>query len=378
MNTFQFDDIRFYADTEVPGALQELTKNPMFLQYGKMFLPNWTEQQFIDCLLSLQSVHAFQKEIIYPNLQNILSQSSNGLSVSGLEELPKDGSYLYISNHRDIIFDPASLDICLVESGRDTVAIAIGNNLFVMPWIEKLVKLNKNFTVIRDAVGRDFVTQSQRLSAYIQKTIVEDNTSIWIAQREGRAKDGNDNTHPALLKMLGLSTKDNYIEHFKALQIVPMAISYEFDPCDLMKAKELYLKAQGTYQKTPEDDLKSMVIGMTGKKGRIHLALGKVLKEELEALKELRKNHQIKALAKLIDTKIHQNYHLWSSNYIALDILNNTNEYAHFYPKYYFDYFVQYIEEKLDTLDQDMDRASIRQLMLEMYANPVKNQLGLV
>ncbi len=377
MSKFQFEDIRFYADTEVAGVLKQLAKNPMFLQYGKMFLPDWTEQQFIDCLLNLQSVHAFQKEIIYPNLQNMLSKSSNGLSVSGLEELPKDGSYLYISNHRDIIFDPASLNVCLHEIGRDTAAIAIGNNLFVMPWIEQLVKLNKNFAVIRDAVGRDFVFQSQRLSAYIQQTILENNTSVWIAQREGRAKDGNDSTHPALLKMLGLSTKDNYIEHFEALQIVPMAISYEFDPCDLLKAKELYLKAQGTYQKTPEDDLKSMAIGMTGKKGRVHLAIGTVLKEELEALKELRKNHQIKALAKLIDQQIHQNYHLWSSNYIALDLLNNTKDYAHLYPKYHFDYFVQYLEEKLDTLEDNMDRASIRQLMLEMYANPVKNQLGL-
>ncbi|MEZ4888338.1 MAG: 1-acyl-sn-glycerol-3-phosphate acyltransferase [Chitinophagales bacterium] len=378
MSTFQFDDIRFYADTEVADVLKELAKNPMFLQYGRMYMPNWTEQQFVDCLHSLQSVHAFQKEIIYPNLQNMLSKSSNGLSVSGLEELPKDGNYLYISNHRDIIFDPASLNVSLHEIGRPTAAIAIGNNLFVMPWIEALVKLNKNFAVIRDAVGRDFVFQSQRLSAYIQQTILENNTSVWIAQREGRAKDGNDHTHPALLKMLGLSAKGDYIEHFEALQIVPMAISYEYDPCDLMKAKERYLKAQGTYQKTPQDDLKSMAIGLTGDKGRIHLAIGTVLKEELKAVKEMpKKNDQIQALTDLIDRQIHQNYHLWFSNYIAFDLLHETKTYANLYPKYYYDYFVSYIEEKIATLEEGMDKAAIRQLMLEMYANPVNNRFGL-
>ena len=377
MTNFNFDDIRFHADAEVADVLQRLIKNPMFLQYGKIYLPNWTEQQFIDCLLELQSVHAFQKEIIYPNLQNMLEQSSNGLTVSGLEELSGNEAYLFVSNHRDIIFDPASLNMALHEYGRDTAAIAIGNNLFVMPWIEDLVKLNKNFAVIRDAVGRDFVFQSQRLSAYIQKTLLEQKVSVWIAQREGRAKDGNDRTHPALLKMLGLSADRNgdYIEHFQSLQIVPMAISYEYDPCDLMKAKELYLKSKNAYQKTPQDDLKSMATGLTGTKGKIHLTVGKVLKEELEALKDMpRKNHQIQALAKLIDAQIHQNYRLWFSNYIAFDLLHESKTYQNRYPKYYFDYFVHYIEEKLNTLDERFDREMVRQLMLEMYANPVRNK----
>ncbi len=375
MSKFQFDDIRFYADTEVADILQKLVKNPMFLQYARMYLPNWSEEQLIDSLHNIDSIYGFQKEFIYPNLQNMLSKSSNGLTVSGLKELPENGNYLYISNHRDIIFDPASLNVSLHEIGRPTAAIAIGNNLFVMPWIEALSKLNKNFAVIRDAVGRDFVFQSQRLAAYIKQTVLEKNTSVWIAQREGRAKDGNDHTHPALLKMLGLSSEGNLIEHFQSLQIVPMAISYEYDPCDLMKAKELYLKAQGTYQKTPQDDLKSMAVGLTGEKGKIHLSIGTVLKDELEGLKELRKNEQIKGLADLIDTQIHQNYRLFFSNYIAHDILTETTTYQGLYPQYYYDYFVSYLNAKLDTLDSNMDRDVIRQSMLEMYANPVKNQV---
>ena len=176
--------------------------------------------------------------------------------------------------------------------------------------------------------------------------------------------------------MLGLSAEGDYIEHFQSLQIVPMAISYEYDPCDLLKAKERYLKAQGTYKKTPQDDLKSMALGLTGPKGRIHLAIGTVLQEELEALKELpRKNQQIQGLAELIDHQIQQNYHLWFSNYIAYDLLHDSKTYQDKYPKYYYDYFVSYLEGKLDTLSDDMDKNSIRGLMLEMYANPVVNQM---
>lgn len=377
MSKYNFDDIRCYRDEEVAGILEELIQNPMFLQYGKMYMPHWSEEQFVDCLKNLQSVYDFQREIIYPNLHTMLEQSSHGLSVSGLKKLSADKAYLYISNHRDIIFDPASLNMKLYEAGWNTAEIAIGNNLFVMPWIEKLVKLNRNFAVIRDAIGRDFVFQSQRLSAYIHHTLTEKNTSVWIAQREGRAKDGNDRTHPALLKMIGLNApKKNYIDYFQSLQIVPMAISYEYDPCDLMKAKELFLREKGSYQKTPQDDLKSMATGLTGNKGRMHLAMGTVLEEEIEALKELpRKNEQIQALTKLIDAQIHRNYRLWFSNFIALDLLNETSNNPNRYPQYYRDLFVNYLGKRLEEVDENFDKMEIRRLILEMYANPVRNQL---
>ncbi|MCW3804264.1 1-acyl-sn-glycerol-3-phosphate acyltransferase [Plebeiibacterium marinum] len=370
----KFDSIRPYRDHEMKEVFEQLMKEESFKRLLLYLFPQIPIDSFTNKLLSLKTIKEFQIEIIYPFIKDIIKKTTHGLSCEGLDKLDPSKSYIFISNHRDIVLDSAFLNILLHDHSHDTCEIAIGDNLLIYPWITKLVKLNKSFIVKRNLPARQMLMSSKLLSEYIRYDITERNSSIWIAQREGRSKDGDDRTQSSLLKMLDLSGNRNFEESFKELQIVPIAISYEYDPCDYLKAHEALLKKENPdYKKTQEDDLKHMGAGIKGRKGRVHFKVGTPIKNELKPLAALDKNEQISGLAELIDEQIHNNYKLWPGNFIAADIINANNNFKNKYTKEDVVTFHEYIDEHISRLDKSADAVFIKNTLMEMYANPVKN-----
>jgi len=371
-DSYNFDSIRPYNDNEVKKALTNLLEQDLFIQSINKIAPQWNKELIISYFNKATTIKEFQKEVIYPVAKSIIRDSITELSFSGIGNIEKDKTYLFISNHRDIVLDSALLNVVLLENGFETFEIAIGSNLLTIPWVKDIVRLNKSFVVNRNVQPQELYNYSQLLSAYIRHTILEKKVSIWIAQREGRAKDGNDQTQSSVLKMLALNAGCNAIDHFKTLNVVPISISYEFDPCDINKAIELDIKCQGlSYEKAPNEDFKSMIRGIIGQKGRVHIAIGKVIDEELSELTSVNnKNEQIRILADIINRQIFKNYKLWPNNYIALNLLDNSADSSKFNTEEKTS-FVNYVETKLDKLEGN--RESVRQLLHQMYANPVIN-----
>ncbi|MBK6266433.1 1-acyl-sn-glycerol-3-phosphate acyltransferase [Marivirga sp. S37H4] len=371
-----FETIRPYHDTEVQAAIKRFISHPFFDQIAEKLFPDKSIVDLKQQLSQIQSVKEFQAVMMYPSARRVLDRSSEGISYEGFEKLEKHKSYLFISNHRDIVLDSAILNVLLFEHQLGTTEVAIGDNLLVNDWITDFAKLNKNFIVNRNVAPREMYSYSLILSAYIRYTLLEKKTSIWIAQREGRTKDGDDQTQQGLLKMIGLDGGDDFYENYAPLRIAPMAISYEYDPCDVLKAREIQYKMAGKpLQKTPGDDLKSMITGITGIKGRVHLSIGKIVDEKLREIKEIKnKNDQMQALADLIDERIHQNYKLWPTNFIAYDWLVE-ERFSDHYTKEEAEKFEDYLRKQVQTFSGDFK--SLRDPLLAMYANPVKNKLKL-
>jgi len=367
-----FNSIRPYRDNEMHQAFEELMKEESFIELLKYLFPNIPIDSFINKLLSLQTIKQFQIEIIYPYIKDIIAKSTQGLTIEGLDKLDPNKSYIFISNHRDIVLDSAFLSISLHDFGHDTCEIAIGDNLLIYPWITKLVRLNKSFMVKRNLPVRQMLDSSKLLSEYIRYNLTERNQSVWIAQREGRSKDGDDKTQTSLLKMLNLSGANDFESNFRELQIVPLSISYEYDPCDYLKAHEFLLKKQNpSYKKSQADDLKHMGAGIRGRKGRVYFKAGTVINGELKDFNSLNKNEQLEKLAELIDEQIHNNYKLWPGNFIAADTVSGDNKYNAMYTKEDVATFNEYIDEHISRLDTD--KQFVRNVLMEMYANPVKN-----
>lgn len=372
--TQAFDSIRPYKDSEVPEAVNRLINHPLFNQVTSYLFPELEMSRLKEELADISSIKEFQSRMMHPTARKVIDTSSDGITHSGFDKLSANTGYLFISNHRDIVLDSAILNVLLFEQGRDTTEVAIGNNLLVNDWVTDLVKLNKNFIVNRNVPPREMYSYSQTLSSYIRYTISEKKTSVWIAQREGRTKDGDDQTQQGLLKMLGLSGEGDFYENYSALRLAPMAISYEYDPCDVLKARELQRKEAGDpITKTPEDDLKSMITGITGVKGRVHLSLGKIVDEKLQEIKTIKnKNDQMQALADLIDDRIHKSYHLWPTNYIAYDMLIE-KRFSEKYSKEEEEKFLSYLKKQTEAFKGDY--SLLESHLLAMYANPVINKI---
>ncbi len=368
-----FDSIRPYRDNEMTEVFEQLMNEESFKQLLNFLFPHIKIENFYKKLLSLKSIKDFQINVIYPYIKDVIKSTTHGVRAEGFEKLEPTKSYIFISNHRDIVLDSAFLNILLHDHGHETCEIAIGDNLLIYPWITKLVRLNKSFMVKRNLPARQMLQSSKLLSEYIRYNLTERNSSVWIAQREGRSKDGNDKTQTSLLKMLNLSGSKTFSENFQDLQIVPLSISYEYDPCDYLKANEFLMKKQNPdYKKTQEDDLKHMGAGIKGRKGRVNFNIGTPLNHELEALNSLDKNEQLNKLAELIDEQIHNNYKLWPGNFIAADIINNNNYFADKYSEEEEKTFHEYIDEHISRLKTN-EAQFIKQSLMEMYANPVKN-----
>jgi hypothetical protein len=317
--------------------------------------------------------------MIYPFLKHLEANLSTGISLEGLDKIDKTKPYLYISNHRDIILDSALLCLNLIDNDINTVEIAIGDNLLVFPWIEELVRVNKSFIVKRGLSARQVLESSQKLSAYIAYTISTKQQSIWLAQREGRAKDSNDRTQESLLKMLNMSGQASVVENLAALNICPLSISYEYDPCDYLKAKEFQQKRDNAdFKKSKQDDLINMQIGVMGYKGKVCYRMNACISDELLALgkQDLPKAAIFSAVAKLIDKNIHSAYEIYPINKIAYDILDGKGRFEGEYSLIQKLDFEKYLEQQLSKIDlENRDDNFLLRKMLEMYANPLINKL---
>jgi hypothetical protein len=320
----QYDDIRPYRDNEVKPVLSRLLESPTSDLLIKTVFPKLPIKKVKDQLRSVDTIKDFQEMVIYKALLGVLAKTSAGLTKSGLENLDNTQSYLFISNHRDIILDPSILNSAIFEVGFETAEVAIGDNLLETPWVKDLARLNKSFIVKRNLSVRELMVASKNLSNYINDTLTLNHSCVWIAQREGRAKDGNDRTQAGLLTMLGMSAKDSLKEHFVKLNIVPVSISYEHDPCDVDKARSLYAhKFFGGYTKEKNEDNLAMRKGILGDKGNIHIHFGKPVKDEIAKLPDsLHKNELIQKIGNMLDNQIIGNYMLQKSNYIAFDLLH--------------------------------------------------------
>jgi len=368
-----FDEIRPYRDEEVPEIMDRLLVDPVFARVLKnLFIEESKIQDIRNSMVRTNNVESFQLTFMVPFLERIIKSSISELTVGGLEYLSKEKSYLFISNHRDIVLDSALLNVEVYKHGFKPTEIAIGSNLLIYPWIEDVSRINRSFIVKRNIPVRQMLESSHLLSEYIRQTVTTNGSSIWIAQREGRSKDGLDQTSPALLKMLNMSNKRKFVKGFQELTIVPMAISYEIEPCGNEKVAEL-LKRQSDpdFHKTEKDDLLSMVSGLKNQKGRVHIQFGEPIdKSKLKALsKDGNINDRLKRLADYIDIQIYNNYRLYPNNYIAYDLYYNCNTYIDQYTIEEQKSFIELTHQRLKLVDEDREEAM--QLWLKMYATPV-------
>lgn len=371
----EFDSIRPYYDSEVPAAAERLCQSEAFLDLFKQLF-KLDKAPIIAMLKKIKTKDQFQQYLFGPIVRKLMDMTTDGVTIEGIELIDNNASYTFMSNHRDIILDSAILNVLLREHGAKYTRPAIGSNLLINDWVTDFVKLDSCFVVERDITVREMISSSSLRSQYIRETIQENEYSVWIAEKEGRTKNGDDRVQQALLKMLKISGPANFAENFKELHLMPLAISYEWEPCDALKTQELYTRSVGEYTKTPEADMNSMITGLKDYKGRIHFHMDQLKDTELDEIDNLPSNNdKIEALANLIDSKIHKNYKLWPNNYIAYDLLHSVNKFNKYYTPEEKENFIRVMTQKIDKLEGNV--SLLNNIFLEIYANPVKNHLKL-
>ena len=375
MQDYNFDDIRPYTDREARAKIRLLLKDPVFDEVLMHLFKVRPKVKMVKIQLRMiRNIRQLQGTFVYDFLRRIINRTSVGLSCFGIEKLDKKKPYLFISNHRDIVLDPALMNLLIFDKGMNTTQIAIGNNLLLYNWIEHAVKLNRSFVIKRDLGSRELLESSKKVSHYIRKSLLDDNVSVWIAQREGRTKDGSDKTQASVLKMLNMSNKKSFSEGVNELNIVPVSISYEIEPCGLAKMKELIKKEHYKKMKTSKDDLKSMSMGMFNPKGRMRFTFGDPIKIDFEKAKSTKeKNKQTQDLADLIDQQIYTNFKLWPNNYIAYDLLMQEHRFKDKYTGEEERNFEMMVEQAMIHIDFPI--TDITERFLKIYANPVINRL---
>ena len=364
-----FDDIRPYVDSEIPAAMQRIVSDKYFPLVCDFLFPDTPVQEIAVLLGSCRTVEEFQMRVMYKVIYAIAHKTTTGLSVSGMERLDPGKDYLFVSNHRDIMMDAAFLQVLLSDAGRKTSEITFGANLMQGQMVIDVGRSNKMFRIERPTTvtsARDFLRKSQYVSEYIRYTITQKKESVWIAQRNGRTKDGMDLTDQGIIKMFNLSGGEDRVQALAELNIAPLAISYEWEPCDELKALELYARSSGQpYIKKPGEDLNSILTGITQPKGRVHLAVCEPLRrEELEQFRECSNPDFNKGVAELIDSRIRAAYRLYPNNYIAADILSGKR--SHSYTNAEKDAFVKHV----DSITKEYP-SELRDILLKIYANPV-------
>lgn len=369
----RFDAIRPFYDSEVNVAIHSAVNHPMMKALMSFTFPDVDEEQWKSQLKKTHSIRDFQCNFIYQSAQKVLEKSSDGLTTSGFETLEPNTSYLFISNHRDIILDTTLLNVSLFDHGLVMTASAIGDNLVKKPFLKTLSQLNRNFLVQRGLSPRELLESSKLMSDYIRQLLLRENRSVWIAQREGRTKDGNDATHPGVLKMLAMgSDESNLMGYFKKVKIVPVSISYEYDPTDALKMPQIIAQANDEiYIKDKNEDFITLLSGIIGQKKRIHIHVGTVLNSELDLIAQdfQNSNKQLQALAQTIDESIIKGYKLWPTNYIARDLLHSSDAYSNLYTTNEKALFERRLEMRIDENNPQMMES-----FLAMYANPVLNK----
>lgn len=382
MDIHQFDAIRPFEPSELPEVFDRLLQNEQFLQVLAYLYPGVPKEAIGMKMHQCRTNLDFQKAFCYDFLKNLLAKASLGITAD-FHNIDVKKRHTFVSNHRDIVLDSALLHVELIDAGSDTTTeIAIGDNLLKLPWVKDIVRLNKSFIVERSLPMRQMLMASKRLSEYMHFVIAEKNDNVWIAQREGRAKNSDDRTQEAILKMMTMGGEGTIAERLKALHIVPLAISYEFDPCDWLKAREMQLRRDvADWKKGPMDDVISMQTGIMGYKGHIHYHCAPCIDQWIDSLPaDMSKTDFYAAVAQHIDHEIWRGYRLYPSNYVALDLLRGNNDMASHYTEADRTAFEKYLEGQLAKINDlpNADTAFLRERMLEMYANPAINQLCVV
>ncbi|RLD73571.1 MAG: hypothetical protein DRI87_03585 [Bacteroidetes bacterium] len=373
MMASDYDSIRPYRQDEIPEALKRILADPTFQNILDFLFPGEDQEALKEIIANTKSREEFHKNFMVQVISSIAEKTSDQLTFSGIDQLEKDKGYIFVANHRDIILDSSFLALGLVKHGLISCEITWGDNLMISPFIVDLGKVNGMITVFREGSPKEMLRNSQILSSYIRESVTERKQSVWIAQRKGRTKDGTDKTDPSILKMLSLSGQPPPPGSLKNLNITPVSISYEWEPCDIMKVRELYISQQTTYVKQKDEDLQSIIGGVAAYKGKIHLTVGNTVERDFDNLDtSVHNNLILEQVAHLIDKQIYASYKLWPPNYLAYDLLENTSKFANKYDEA----TIRKFNEKLEELYKAVDgpEEDLKHLFLKLYANPVYNK----
>lgn len=371
-----------YGQEEFKEKMAHLVNEEGFEHAVRYVMPDVDYPEFVKLLLSVKDGNEFQSKVMRSFLEMLVKRTTSGITCGGLDNISHDQRYTFMSNHRDIVLDASFLNYCFLTNDFPTSEVAIGNNLLIYDWITDLVKLNKSFIVKRNLKITQALVAARQLSAYIHYCINQKHESLWIAQREGRAKDSNDITQESLIKMIGLEGGGTLLENIISANIIPVAISYEYDPNDYLKATEFLLKRlDPAFKKSPHDDLLSMETGLLQPKGRVHFQIGRGINDILTKLPaDTDKAEILKNVCSAIDCEIHSNYKIFPINYIAHDLLHHNQEYRAEYSEEELHGFQNYIEQQLDKVRlasvSVVDRNYMQEMMLTMYFNPLKNKIA--
>ncbi len=370
----EIESLRPYKNSEVADAINRLISHPGFERICKYLYPGHSTKKLIELLRSINTLDGFQSKFSHDAIKTVLKRTSDGLTYTGINKLTKNQGYLFIANHRDIILDSAFMELALVENRFPTTQIAFGSNLMANQLITDLARLNKVFIINRGGSKKEIFENTLLRSKYIHKVVIENNESLWISQRNGRTKNGDDKTQRGLLKML-VGPQNNIIQTLMRLNVIPVTISYEYEPCDIEKAIELYISKKAKYRKSKNEDINSMLSGIVNHKGRMHLTFGKPLNDALEKMKDdkLLPNDIFNNAVNTIDNQMYKNYKLWKTNYIAWDKLNNSKRFNNKYTEEEKEKFINYLNNKINKTDFTSEKNEIERLMMEIYSNPVNN-----
>ena len=368
----EFESISPYTDAEAAEALSKLAEFPLLTHISQQFFPEESPEFLKNTLKQIKTIDQFQVLVMQKFVRWVLEHTARNFSYDGISNIDPNKKFLALSNHRDIMLDPAITQLVLYRNGISMTEIAVGDNLITNETIEWLIRSNRMIKVVRGISARELYLSSQLLSKYIRLNITEQRSSIWLAQRQGRTKNGYDTTEQGLLKMLDMSGKADFKTNFEELNIIPMSISYEYEPCDILKAREVVISNKKKYVKAEGEDFNSIVTGIMQQKGDIHLNIGTPLtSEEIEAASLCDKNDRYQLIRHAVDVRVIDGYKLFKNNYIAYDLSKQTNKYTEMYNTEDKEKFVAYMEHQLDTVEKELDREELKQVFLDIYANPV-------
>ena len=368
----EFESISPYTDEQASEALGKLADYPAVAQASRYFFPEESPDFLKNVLKQIKTIDQFQVLVMQRFVRWVLEHTAKNFSYDGISNIDPNKKFLALSNHRDIIMDPAITQLVLYTNGIPMTEIAVGDNLITNEAIEYLIRSNRMIKVVRGISARELYLSSQLLSKYIRLNITEQRSSIWLAQRQGRTKNGYDVTEQGLLKMLDMSGTGDFQSNFEALNIIPMSISYEYEPCDILKARETVISRKHKYVKAEGEDFNSIMVGIMQPKGNIHLNIGKPLtSEEIAAAAQCDKNDRYQLIRHAVDIRVIEGYKLWKNNYVAYDILNHSFRYSDKYTAADVETFVAYMEKQLDTVEPTLNREDLRKHFLEIYANSV-------
>lgn len=368
----EFSNISPYTDAEAAEALSKLADYPVVMTASQYFFPDQSPDYLKNLLKKIQTIDEFQILVMQKLVCWVIEHTARNFSYDGVSNIDPQKKFLALSNHRDIMLDPAITQLVLYTNGIPLTEIAVGDNLITNKAIEWLIRSNRMIKVIRGVSARELYLSSQLLSRYIRLNIKEQRSSIWLAQRQGRTKNGYDLTEQGLLKMLDMSGSSDFQQNFEELNIIPMSVSYEYEPCDILKARELVISRKQKYVKAEGEDFNSIMVGIMQQKGNIHLNIGKPLTtEEIASAAQCDKNDRYQMIRHAVDLRVIEGYRLWKNNYIAYDLLNHSFKYSDKYGPSDMEQFIEYMRKQLDTVEPEINREDLRRIFLDIYANPV-------